>query len=45
MANQEAGWYPDGTGVQRYWDGSQWTQHTEPLPQTQVAETVTETVS
>lgn len=23
-----AGWYPDGTGGQRYWDGSAWTEHT-----------------
>ena len=29
---QPAGWYPDpnAAGVQRYWDGSQWTQHTNP---------------
>jgi Protein of unknown function (DUF2510) len=27
-----AGWYPDpgAQGVQRYWDGTQWTQHTSP---------------
>lgn len=25
-----AGWYPQGD-VQRYWDGSQWTEHTAPL--------------
>jgi TM2 domain-containing membrane protein YozV len=26
----EAGWYPDAdhTGLQRYWDGNQWTEHT-----------------
>jgi len=23
----EAGWYDDGTGRQRWWDGSRWTQH------------------
>ncbi|MGR0319487.1 DUF2510 domain-containing protein [Agromyces sp. ZXT2-3] len=27
-----AGWYDDGRGQQRYWDGSQWTEHTAPLP-------------
>jgi hypothetical protein len=27
-----AGWYPDGQGATRYWDGSQWTQHTAPQP-------------
>lgn len=27
-----AGWYPDGA-LQRYWDGSTWTEHTAPLPQ------------
>lgn len=25
-----AGWYPDGTGIRRYWDGQGWTQHTAP---------------
>jgi hypothetical protein len=22
------GWYPDSSGLQRYWDGTAWTQHT-----------------
>jgi hypothetical protein len=27
-----AGWYPDqAAGVQRYWDGLRWTEHTAPL--------------
>lgn len=26
-----AGWYPDGSGVQRYFDGNVWTEHTAPL--------------
>lgn len=37
MADQDnpqppAGWYPDPTqpGQQRYWDGTQWTEHTAP---------------
>ncbi|WP_344377683.1 DUF2510 domain-containing protein [Agromyces tropicus] len=25
------GWYDDGRGQQRYWDGQQWTEHTAPL--------------
>lgn len=28
------GWYPDGSGSQRYWDGSAWTDHTAVLPAT-----------
>jgi uncharacterized protein YbjQ (UPF0145 family) len=30
-----AGWYPDpqGGGGQRYWDGSAWTEHTQPAAQ------------
>lgn len=29
-----AGWYPDEycVGMQRYWDGTQWTQHTQNQP-------------
>jgi hypothetical protein len=26
-----AGWYPDGAGQQRYWDGDTWTDHVAPL--------------
>ncbi|MGI9577674.1 MAG: DUF4870 domain-containing protein [Microthrixaceae bacterium] len=33
---QPAGWYPDAQGIQRYWDGTQWTDHTQ---QTQVPAT------
>ncbi len=31
QAQAPAGWYPDGTGSQRWWDGQQWTQHV-PVP-------------
>jgi hypothetical protein len=26
-----AGWYP-ASGVERWWDGNAWTEHTRPLP-------------
>ena len=26
-----AGWYPDGQGNERWWDGTQWTDNTRPL--------------
>jgi Protein of unknown function (DUF2510) len=29
--NTPAGWYDDGRGALRYWDGTQWTEHTAPL--------------
>jgi hypothetical protein len=25
--NAPAGWYPDGSGGNRWWDGTQWTEH------------------
>jgi uncharacterized Tic20 family protein len=28
-----AGWYPYGAGRQRWWDGTQWTEHAAPLSQ------------
>jgi hypothetical protein len=28
-----AGWFPDGSGQLRYWDGSAWTQHVAPMVQ------------
>lgn len=30
-ANTPPGWYDDGHGSLRWWDGSQWTTHTAPL--------------
>lgn len=27
MATAEPGWYDDGTGKQRWWDGARWTEH------------------
>lgn len=31
----DPGWYPDtrNAGIQRYWDGQQWTEHVAPLHQ------------
>lgn len=36
----QPGWYADpaGTPGQRWWDGQQWTQHTQPPPQVQVSD-------
>jgi hypothetical protein len=35
MTNPPASWYPDPTNPnqQRYWDGAQWTEHTQPAAQ------------
>lgn len=30
MTTIQPGWYPDGSGSLRWWDGQQWTQHTSP---------------
>jgi len=32
MSQVPAGWYDDGQGARRYWDGTQWTEHTAPGP-------------
>lgn len=29
MSHVPAGWYDDGTGQQRYWDGQQWLDHVQ----------------
>jgi hypothetical protein len=29
-AGPPAGWYPDHAGQQRWWDGTRWTEHTQP---------------
>ena len=31
------GWYPDGQGAMRFWDGQQWTQHVAPAQPQQYA--------
>lgn len=38
--NVVPGWYPDNMGVVRYWDGAQWTEHTQApqVPQTEHAQ-------
>jgi uncharacterized Tic20 family protein len=34
---QPPGWYPDASGQQRWWDGTQWTDQTQPAAQVPVA--------
>ena len=38
------GWYPDGSGNQRWWDGTQWTANIAPLQQA-VGNSVTDSKS
>ena len=37
MSNTPAGWYPQADGRQRYWDGTQWTEHFAPGTANQTA--------
>ena len=30
MADTQAGWYDDGSGTQRWWDGQNWTDQLKP---------------
>ena len=32
MAEAQAGWYDDGSGAMRWWDGQQWTDRVQPSP-------------
>lgn len=32
MTDANAGWYDDGTGTSRWWDGQRWTDQTQPPP-------------
>ena len=32
MPDANAGWYDDGTGTSRWWDGQRWTDQTQPAP-------------
>ncbi|HML50554.1 MAG TPA: DUF2510 domain-containing protein [Propionicimonas sp.] len=32
MAGTQAGWYNDGSGTTRWWDGNQWTDKVQPPP-------------
>lgn len=37
-----AGWYDDGSGRQRWWDGMQWTEHFAPVAEAPAAESAVE---
>jgi hypothetical protein len=30
VADAQAGWYDDGSGTMRWWDGTKWTQNVQP---------------
>lgn len=32
MADTQAGWYDDGSGTMRWWDGQAWTENVQPPP-------------
>lgn len=32
MADTQAGWYDDGSGAMRWWDGARWTDAVQPPP-------------
>lgn len=39
------GWYDDGSGAQRYWNGDAWTEHTAPAASATAAPTTTVTAA